>query len=349
MRRSAVLMIAVLTLCTSDAWAQRQMKDPGVPLNYSPVKWFMKQPIQQGFYRLPGITEDYRLGPGDELEVFITEFSEYSLSLTVANSGEIAVPLVGRIDVSELTTEEVEVKIAAALADRGLIERPEVLVNVAEYQGKPIYVIGEVDNPGQYVMTQQLTLMEAIFLAGGLDFTADRYGYRHRRVSDRGSTMPGPTVLDHPDVPEPGREVIKVDLQPLKEGGVLSDDITLQRGDVLVVPKRQIRIVYVIGDVKCPGPFEIPAERTMRISHAVSASGGPRKTAKLSEGVLVRYDEFGKRSEYKVDCAAVLRGAQPDIEVRPNDVLFIPGSGAKRFGYSMLEIIPTLLTLALVI
>ena len=214
----------------------------GIPSNYSPVKWFEKQPIQRGFFRLPGITDDYRLGPGDELEVFITDFSEYSLSLAVTNAGEIAVPLVGRINVSELTTEEVEVKIAAAFADKGLIERPEILVNVAEYQGKPIYVIGEVDNPGQYVMTQQLTLMEAIFLAGGLDFTADRFGYLHRRVSDCGSAMPGPTLLDHPEVAEPGREVTKVDLQPLKDGGVLSDDPVLQRGDVFVVPRRLIRI-----------------------------------------------------------------------------------------------------------
>ena len=104
----------------------------------------------------------------------------------------------------------------------------------------------------------------------------------------------------------------------------------------------------MIGDVKYPGPFEIPPERTMRVSQAVSMTGGPTKTAKLSEGVLVRFEESGKRSEFKVDCAAILRGEQPDIDVRSNDVLFIPGSGAKRFGYSMLEIIPNLLALALI-
>jgi polysaccharide biosynthesis/export protein len=342
-----VLLVALVGL-PGVAWAQRQVRDEGVPSSYNPMKWFIKKPIQPGFFRLPGITKDYALGPGDELEIFVSGLSQDPLSVAVSNVGEINIPLLGRLNVNELTTEEVEARIAGELTAKGLIENPEVLVVVAEHQAKPIYVIGEVDNPGQYVMSQQLTLMEAVFLAGGLDFTADRYGYLHRRPASSATTSPSPSLVQHPDVAAPGAEVIKIDLQPLKEGGVLNPDIPLRRGDVLVVPRRQVHIVYLIGDLKAPGPFEIPAERTMKVSQAISAAGGPTRTAKLSEGALIRFDESGRRSEFKVNFAAVMQGKQTDIEVQPNDVIYVPGSGAKRFGLSLLSIVPNIITLALV-
>ena len=49
-------------------------------------------------------------------------------------------------------------------------------MTVLDYQAKPIYVIGEVDNPGQYVMSQPWTLTEAILVAGGLDVTSGSTG-----------------------------------------------------------------------------------------------------------------------------------------------------------------------------
>ena len=44
----------------------------------------------------------------------------------------------------------------------------------------------------------------------------------------------------------------------------------------------------------------------------------------MSEGMLIRYDELGKRTEMKVDWGAILRGSQPDLPVEPNDIIFVP-------------------------
>ena len=60
-------------------------------------------------------------------------------------------PMIGEIRAAGLTAEELENEVADRLKRKGLIEQPEVLVTVTDYQAKPIYVIGEVDNPGQYV------------------------------------------------------------------------------------------------------------------------------------------------------------------------------------------------------
>lgn len=343
MRRLVLLAGLALVLSSTDTAAQRTVRDQGISSNFNPLTWFNQAPPIRGLWRLPGVTSDYRLGPGDELEVFITNFSVTSVSVTVSNNGEISIPLLGRLPVSDLTAEQVERRIADRLKQKELLLEPEVLVNVAEYQAKPIYIFGEVDNQGQYIMTQELTLMQFVLMAGGLDFTAGHYGYLHRKeASDEGVAVPDKSVLERPDAPRPGWTVTKVDIQPLKDGGVLDPDIPLRAGDVFVVPRSTRSLFYVIGDVNRPGAYEVPPERRMLVSQALATSGGPTKTAKASQGMLIRYDANGAREERPVDFAGILRGKKPDFEVMANDVIFVPGAAAKTLGLGLLNIIPTL-------
>jgi polysaccharide export outer membrane protein len=338
----------LLVFMRADGMAQRQQRDPGVAVGYSPVEWATKNPIQNGFYRLPGISSDYRLGPGDELEIFISGYSAKSISVRVSNTAEISIPLVGDMTVTDQTTTELENRIVAALVERQLLRAPEVLVNVAEHVARPIYVLGEVDNPGQYMMSQQLTLMEAIFLAGGLDFTAGEYGYLHRRTTETEGPPPSVAMLAHADVPLPGHAVTRIDLQPLKEGRTLEPDIPLHAGDVIAIPRRQVEMFYVIGDVVHAGGFEVPAQRSLRASQALAYAGGPRRTAKTSAGLIVRIDASGQRQQIPIDFKALLRGTRPDVDVKPNDVIFIPGAGAKNFANGILGVVPAIIQAALI-
>ncbi len=222
-----------------------------------------------------------------------------------------------------------------------LIKDPEVLVYIAEYRAKPIYILGQVDRPGQYIMSQQLTLMDAILLAGGLDFTAGRYGYLHRLISEADdSEEAAPAVIKGGGaIGAPQTTVTRIDLQPAKEGGVISPNPDMRRGDTFFVPERKVETFFVVGDVLNAGSFEIPAENKIKVAQAISQAGGPSKTAKLSEGLLVRYDKAGSRKEMAVDSGAILRGDQPDIFVQANDVIFIPGSNAKTVGYGLLNVV----------
>ncbi len=62
----------------------------------------------------------------------------------------------------------------------------------------------------------------------------------------------------------------------------------------------------------------------------------------MSDGILVREGESGSRQELKLDFAAILKGKSPDYPVRPDDVIFVPGSAAKTIGYGLLELSPGL-------
>jgi protein involved in polysaccharide export with SLBB domain len=364
--RLAMAVIVVFSLISSAvAWSQTaDNRDPGIALHYNPMRVFHANLPKQAlyFHRLPGISPDYRLGPGDVVQIDVTGNEALSQKFKISNSGKINFSLLGEIQAAGLTAEELESEIGTRLVERQLIKIPDVLVYIESYEAKPFSIVGEVDNPGEYIMSQQLTLMDAILIAGGLDFSASRYGFLYRRVQsgrkDTASDEQEPlgkkpvlnvwmddkemyaNILKNPGIGAPGTELIKVDLKPLKEGGVLEPNILLKAGDVFAVPRRNVQFFYVVGDVVQPGAYEAHLGKSLPASQAISYAGGPTKTAKLSKGMLVRYDENGARRELKVDYSAILKGKQKDFDVLPSDIIFIPGSNAKTLGYGLLGVIP---------
>jgi len=91
-----------------------------------------------------------------------------------------------------------------------------------------------------------------------------------------------------------------------------------------------------------PGRLRCLLAKQVLASQAIAKSGGPLKTAKMSKGMLMRYDEDGKRQELPVDFKAILLGKKPDFPVMPSDIIFIPGSSVKTVGYGLLAILPTI-------
>ena len=138
-------------------------------------------------------------------------------------------------------------------------------------------------------------------------------------------------------------QAVEIDLKALLTDGALSLNVPVQGGDVINVPKKQVKLFYVIGDVHRAGPFELPAGEHLLLTQAVAWAGGPTKTAKAKDARLIRYDEQGIiRQDIALNVNAILEGKEPDIPITPNDVIFIPGSNIKTIGYGMLGIIPTI-------
>jgi polysaccharide export outer membrane protein len=318
----------------------------GAPHNILPVPEVSRRE-EATFLRMPRLSPEYVLGEGDRLDIRVVDggaLNDALRALTVSNTGEITLPYVGSVQAAGLTASQLEETVARLLEDRQLIKQPAVLVYVTDYRAKPIYIMGQVDNPGEYMMSQELTLMEGILMAGGIDPGAGSFAYLHRRKAPGGPAPQVDRVLEQPTLAEPNTEIITIDLRPLKKGGVPEPDVVLRKGDLLVIPTSADRRFYVLGDVRSPGSKEIPPppERPLTVAQAIAQAGGPNKTAKLSEGLLVRYSEKdGSREQHKVDFFAILRGDQPDIPILPNDIIFIPGSNAKTVAYGMLRQLPS--------
>ena len=121
----------------------------------------------------PAIAQEdsYRLGPGDRIDIRVFGEEDLSLSVLIGESGVLNYPLLGELRVSERTVKELETELTQRLRGDYLVD-PDVTVSVDEY--RPVFVNGEVKNPGAYPFQPGLTLQKAIALAGGFTERASR-------------------------------------------------------------------------------------------------------------------------------------------------------------------------------
>ena len=240
---------------------------------------------------------DYVIGPRDVLAITNFDQAELSGEYTVVMDGTIGFPLIGRIMATGFTVPQFEAELKRRLLAGKLFRDPQLTVAVAEYRSQQVFVVGEVRAPGSYPLTGSLTLLEALAVAGGstgagMDPSLDVIVVRARNGTRRdGPTLPGK---------DPSTEVIRVNLADL-QGGQLSEDIQLQNGDTVVLPRAEL--VYVAGEVKSPGAY--PIQRNTTVLQAVSLAGG--------------VTEYGSTNRVKI--VRLLEGQEEESRVEPSDLV----------------------------
>ena len=151
---------------------------------------------------LPAINSvEYRIGAGDKLALRV--FREESLSgeFQVSEAGVISLPLVGDIQASGKTVPQFRADLIALLAQE-FVRDPNVTVSVVNY--RPVYVLGEVERPGEFDYSENLTVFALVAKAGGFTYRADQnvVMIRHEneteerayRLTSGGAVQPGDTV-----------------------------------------------------------------------------------------------------------------------------------------------------------
>jgi polysaccharide export outer membrane protein len=290
-------------------------------------------------------SQDYRVGPGDSLGIRVFGLSAFDQTIRVSNSGKIHVPHLGILKVADLTPFQIQTKIAQQLIERDLLKDPWVQVRIAQYRAHPVYILGEVMQPGQYLLKNDMYVMDLLSLAAGFNEVASKIGYLYRRKIEPSDAV----AEDDPPILLTAEEAIEIDFQQLYAGTKPELNIKLRGGDVIYVPERKPSYYFVVGSVNKSGAFEMPFEQKVLVTQAIAEAGGPLKTAKMSKGMLLRYNEDGKRQEFAVDFKAILKGKEPDFPLLPSDIIFVPGSSAKTLGYGLLNMIPRLAQTAIFI
>ena len=113
----------------------------------------------------------YVIGPGDVLAVDVWREAELSKEVTVRLDGKISLPLINDVQAAELTCEELQSRIGEKYQD--FIDVPSVSVTLLQSNSRKVYILGKVNNPGEYPLHKDLTFLQAISLAGGLGPWAD--------------------------------------------------------------------------------------------------------------------------------------------------------------------------------
>lgn len=113
----------------------------------------------------------YRLGSGDEIKVTVFGEADLSGAYVVDGDGQITMPLVGQVVVGKLTLSEASTSLENRLKD-GWLRDPKVTAELVK--GRPYYILGEVNKPGEYPFSAGLTVMNAIASAGDFTYRADK-------------------------------------------------------------------------------------------------------------------------------------------------------------------------------
>ena len=165
------------------------------------------------------VSPDYRIGPGDNLHVFVFENDQLSVTVPVRPDGKISTPLVEDMVAVGKTPSQLARDIEGALSK--YVKSPKVNVEVVSALSvySQIKVIGQVKEPQAMPYHQGMTVLEALLKAKGLSqFAAGNRARVVRMVNGK-------------------QQDIRVKLDALVNNGDMSQNIPLQPGDVLVVPE----------------------------------------------------------------------------------------------------------------
>lgn len=160
--------------------------------------------------------ENYLIQPGDILEVSVWREEYLEREVAVQPDGRISFPLVGVLSAANGNVHELQEKVAARLSQ--YIPDPVVTVSIKEIRGNRIYVIGQVQRPGHFIMNPTIDVVQALALAGG--------------------TTPFASLNDIKILRRSGDRMTSIDFRygDVEKGRNLQQNIILHSGDVIIVP-----------------------------------------------------------------------------------------------------------------
>ncbi len=135
----------------------------------------------------------YRLDAGDELRVSVYRLDELTGAYIVSDTGTISLPLLEPVEARGKTVEELELEIERRIADKSLVREPSVSAQVQKY--RPFFIVGEVNRPGEYAYSPNMTVLTALSMAGGQTFRANTDRIAITRTID-GQVVSGTVALN---------------------------------------------------------------------------------------------------------------------------------------------------------
>jgi len=163
-----------------------------------------------------GSTAEYTFGAGDKLEISVFGEPEISKAVFVRIDGKISLPLIGDVQAADITATVLAKTISEKLTK--FVGNPNVTVILAESKSKIYYVLGQIKTPGEYLITQPITVLQAIGRAGGLSEWAKKS--KIMIVSKPGTS----------------KKINYFDYDSFLGGENIGQNITINPGDTIVIP-----------------------------------------------------------------------------------------------------------------
>ena len=177
--------------------------------------------------------QNYRLGPGDEVNIDIWGASQESITETISPDGYVTIEDIGIIQLSGLSVSQAKAKLRSVLGAR--FQGSRIELTVGQTRTITISVMGEVKTPGTYTMSAFATVYNALYMAGG----PNEIG-----------------TLRNVKVYRNGRLLSNVDVYDFLLNGKLTGDVRLQDNDIVTVGPYEA-LVNIAGKIKRPMFYEM--------------------------------------------------------------------------------------------
>ncbi|SHI16766.1 polysaccharide biosynthesis/export family protein [Pollutimonas bauzanensis] len=288
--------------------------------------------------RLFGVPTEYRVGPGDILNIVVWNHPELALAMAgsnvatyapsiadvgngynVSTEGYIQFPFVGAIKVADLTEYEIRSLLTRRMAQ--YISDPQLTVRIQAYRNGRVYVDGEVRNPGLVTMNDiPMTLPEAINRAGGLTADADRSSVVLTRNG----------VATHINMPL------------LTRKGVNPAQILMANGDLLRVINRNDSKVFLLGDVHTARAQPL-MDGQLTLAQALGEAGGLNpETSNARQVYVIRKGLNGNAEIYHLDASAPTAYVlAADFELKARDMVFVDPAPIVRWNRVISMLLPS--------
>jgi polysaccharide export outer membrane protein len=283
-------------------------------------------------------TQDYIISPDDVLDIYVLDVTELSRTYRVSPTGMIIVPLLTKaISAAGLTPTQLAQVISDQLRTAGMVDHPQVTIQVKDSRLHSVAIAGAVKKPQIYPILGKTTLLDALSQAEGLandagntaiitrgDIALRALGPAQGIDEDNDKVMETANPLLNP-------RTVTVDLNRLLEDGDASLNYDLYPGDRVTV--QRAGIVYVVGAVNRAGGFVLKDDREqMTVLKALALAEFVTPTAKTNKAVIIRKSSTaaGGTLEIPVELNKIIDGKAKDRALLANDILFVPDSASKR-------------------
>lgn len=242
------------------------------------------------------VSPDYRIGPGDELQIRGWGSVDIDVRAVVDRDGLVHIPRIGKVNMSGIRSSQSEDVIRAAVGR--YYKDFQLSVTLGQLKGITVYVVGQARKPGSYTLSSTSTLVSALFACGGPNQNGSM-----RRVQ----------------VKRAERAVTELDLYAFLAKGDKSADVRLQDGDTIVIPPAK-GFVALSGKVSNSAVYEL-ANDGEALGAILAVAGGLPVVADPKRAQLERIDPNNKPArsvdEFALDAKGLGR------KLRSGDILTV--------------------------
>jgi polysaccharide export outer membrane protein len=258
------------------------------------------------------------IGPDDLIDLTVAYCPELTHNFRVSSDGKLALPLLHQpLDVAGTSPSQLSLRIETALKDAHVLVDPVVSVSVLESRSRPVSVVGAVNHPLTFQATTRTTLIDAIARAQGISPTAG-----------------GTIVLTSPG-PGDSSTVREIPVATLLDGKAPRDNVSLRGGEEIRVLEGNK--IFVAGDVRRPGMYPMQSDSDTTVVKALALSSGLDQYSAKIAYIYRRSSGDKQREEIQVPLKAILKRRAPDVELKADDILFIPTNNGERITGKLLS------------